>query len=154
MFLVHITAEWLNSLSGRFLYWLLFVLSQLICFKYQILKILRRFFFFQYFSFNKHLTMWIFLWSGLFLLTSYMMLQKTFRSKFSYLMSLFLWRKWFTFAPTFGKLAPQSSTTLLFCPLHPLEKCYFQGTGRWTLIQWIQLLAWELKGPFPFKYPG
>ena len=34
------------------------------------------------------------------------------------------------FAPTFGKLAPQSSTTLLFCPLHPLEKCYFQGTGR------------------------
>ena len=82
-------------------------------------------FFFHYFSFNKHLTMWIFLWSGLFLLTSYMMLQKTLMSKCWYLMSLFLWRQWFPFAPTFGKPAPKSSTAVLFCPLHPLEKRIF-----------------------------
>ena len=118
------------------------------------IKYLQNALFFHYFSFNMHLTMWIFQWSGLFLLTSHMMLQKTLRSKFSYLMSLFLWRKWFTFAPTFGKLAPKSSTTLLFFPLHPLEKCYLQRTGRWMLIQWMHLLFWELKGPFPFKYPG
>ena len=89
------------------------------------IKNLQRFFFFHYFSSNKHLTTWIFLWSGLFLLTSYMMLQKTLRSKCWYLMNLFLWREWFTFAPTFGKLAPKSSTTLLFCPLYPLEKRIF-----------------------------
>ena len=118
------------------------------------IKNLQQVLFLHYILFNKHLTMWIFLWSGLFLLASYKMLQKSLWSKFFCLMSLFLGRKWFTFAQTFGKLAPKSFTTLLFFPLHPLEKCYFQGTGRWTLIQWIHLLAWELQGPFPFKYPG
>lgn len=99
------------------------VCTQLTWVKYQVLKIFRMFF---YFSANKHLTTWVFLWPGLFLLTtSYMVLQKTLRSKCWYLMSLFLWRQWFTFAPTFGKLAPKSSTTLPFCPLHPLEKRIF-----------------------------
>lgn len=119
------------------------VCTQLTWVKYQVLKIFRMFF---YFSANKHLTTWVFLWPGLFLLTtSYMVLQKTLKvPNAQYLMSLFLWRQWFTFAPTFcGKLAPKSSTTLPFCPLHPLEEdfpqCYFQGTGRWTFIQWIQV---------------